>query len=107
MEEDEGCRPDPSRTNLAEILERLQQAPEGGWLRASRRPASRIADCAVLLKAEGVGESLCLADALRCHPEPGRREAPRRASNPVAATGPYDAIFSTTEQCEDQEAASD
>jgi hypothetical protein len=32
-----------------------------------------------LQKPKGVGESLCLADALSCHPVPGRRRAPRCA----------------------------
>src|SRR6185503_12803422 len=82
MEGSQSRRQDREGNDLAEVLERLQQAPEGGWLRASRRPAWRIAGCAVLLKAEGVGESLCLADALECHPEPGRREVPRHASIP-------------------------
>jgi len=47
-----------------EMLECLRQAAD----LHSTASASKLT-----LKAEGVGESLCLADALRCHPEPGRR----------------------------------
>lgn len=93
---------------MAEILERLQQALEGGRLSFAGDVVAAIRGCrhATLLKSEGVGESLCLADALECHPEPGRRAALRHASDPVAATGPYDAIFSTR-RCEDRDVASD
>jgi hypothetical protein len=93
---------------VAEILERLQQAPEGGRLKfvGDAAVGSRGGGRATSLKSEGVGESLCLADALQCHPEPGRRVALRHASDPVAATGPYDAIFSTR-RCEDRDVASD
>jgi len=57
-------------------------------------------------KPKGVGESLCLADALSCHPVPGRRRAPRCAGLSQAATGPYDAIFNTR-TCEDRDVASE
>ena len=58
---------------MAEILERLQQAPEVGSqiARADFKPRWQTETDFKMI--EGVGETLGLADALDCHPEPGRR----------------------------------
>ena len=56
MEGSESCRQGRERNDLAEILERVQQAPEDHRL-----------TCLIdrdVKKPKGVGESLCLADAL-------------------------------------------
>src|SRR6185437_15493356 len=52
IERRKSCRQDRDRPDLAEILERVQQAPEGGRLSVKR---TRVTSAA---KHEGVGETL-------------------------------------------------
>ena len=58
---------------MAEILERLQQAPEVGSQIARADFKLRWQTETDFKMIEGVGETRGLADALYCHPEPGRR----------------------------------
>ena len=101
------CGAEWKEAKAAGKVEKGMTWPKFGALAISvlRRPADRVAlrRRASDPKAEGVGESLCLADALWCHPVPGRRRAPLALAL-LAAAGPYDAIFNTT-MCEDRDVA--
>jgi hypothetical protein len=78
MEGGEHRRQNRKGSDLAEILEQLQQTAQGrreittGFFQ--RKLTTRLRQ-----KIEGVGETSSLADALACHPEPGRRGNNRNA----------------------------
>ena len=88
MERSKSRRQDRERPDLAEILERVQQAPEGGRLSVKRTRVTQAA------KHEGVGETLKSRRRPLSSSGTGAPRSDRVALNrSVTRTGPYDAIF--------------
>ena len=87
MEGSQGRRQDREGNEVAEILERVQQAPQG-------RRLAHTKDF-LIKRTEGVGETRSLADALCRHRNRGAAEQPHCARRTMTQPGPYDAILET------------
>jgi hypothetical protein len=74
---------------MAEILERVQQAPQSRRLSARKRVQKLLSS----KRPEGVGETRNLADALCRHRNRGAADQPHCARHSMAKPGPHDAIL--------------